>query len=248
MSFTTEARERQDITSIAVPRLSLKPTINRKSVSSTVLARHSTRAFCSKRQVPISVVEDSLRLAQHSPSSTNLQPWRLTLVSGAALRRLSSALTSAFRSGAELQLPAIPAPYQHYRTTLGQHVYGPEGYNIPRGDTAAHMEAVARNFNFYNAPLIGVVTVDAELSDADVLSVGAWLQTLMLLLTEQGLGTQVSVSTVGYSDIIRQELGISGDMKILCTIGIGYEDEGEGINRLKMPRDEWRDSVRYVTE
>lgn len=110
------------------------------------------------------------------------------------------------------------------------------------------MEAVAPNFNFYNAPLIGVVTVDVELSDPDVLSVGAWLLALLLLLTEQSLGTRASVSMAGYSYIIRREIGMPGDMKILCTLGIGYEDEGQGINRPKIPRDEWRDSVRYIID
>lgn len=223
------------------------PTSN--VVAKTVLARHSTRAFCVERQVPLSVLEECLALAQYAPSSTNIQPWRLTIASGEPLRRLSDKLVGAFQSGEPLQLADLPESFHKYRTELGKHVYGPNGYNLSRDDKDGQLAILMQNFRFYNAPYVAVVCIPKYLNHPDLLSVGLYLQTLILLLTEKGLGTQVSVAPTGYPDIIKKELDIKEDeeeLEVLCTLAIGWENESEQINRLKMPREEWKKNVRFV--
>ncbi|EGU87917.1 hypothetical protein FOPG_09414 [Fusarium oxysporum f. sp. conglutinans race 2 54008] len=220
----------------------------RNAVAGTILDRHSTRAFCTGQAVPMSVVEDCFSIAQHAPSSTNIQPWRVTVASGEPLKRLSAALIAAFENKEELKIDAIPESYNHYRSELGHHVYGPNGYNIARGDTEAMTKTLIDNFNFYNAPVVAVISIDKDLKKGDVLSVGIYLQTLLLLLTEKGLGTQVSAAPTGYPDIIKRELGIDENLDILCTVGIGFENKSQHINSLKMPRDDWKQSVRFVME
>lgn len=219
-------------------------------VAKTVLSRHSTRAFCIERKVPISLLEECLSLAQYAPSSTNIQPWRLTIASGAKLRQLSTKLVEAFQAGLPLQIPDLPEAFHKYRSDLGKHVYGPNGYNISREDKAGQIAALLENFRFYNAEYVAVVCVPKSLSHADVLSVGIYVQTLILLLTEKGIGTQASVAPTGYPDVIRRELDIvssdEGELEVLCTLAIGWENESEHINKLKMPREEWRKNVRFV--
>jgi len=225
------------------------PTTN--IVAKTVLARHSTRAFCIERQVPLSVLEECLALAQFAPSSTNIQPWRLTIVSGEALRKLSDQLVGAFRNGEPLQIPDLPESFHKYRTELGRHVYGPDGYNISRDDKEGQMATILQNFRFYNAPFVAIVCIPKSLNHTDVLSVGIYLQTLILLLTEKGLGTQVSAAPAGYPGIIKDELGIGvdgEDLEVLCTLGIGWENESEHINKLKMPRDQWQKNVKFIVD
>jgi nitroreductase len=194
------------------------------------------------------VIEECFSIAQHAPSSTNIQPWRVTLTSGAPLKRLSAALVEAFEKKEELKIDEIPESYNRYRSDLGHHIYGPNGYNIARGDTESMTKTLVDNFKFYNAPIVAVVSIDKELNKGDILSVGIYLQTLLLLLTEKGLGTQVSAAPTGYPDIIRRELGISGNMDILCTVGIGFENKSQHINSLKMPRDDWKENVRIVVD
>lgn len=63
-----------------------------------------------------------------------------------------------------------------------------------------------------------------DLGPPDALSVGMYLQTLLLGLTERGLGTCVEVSVAGYSEILRKELGIAEELQILCGVAIGYAD------------------------
>ena len=61
-----------------------------------ILERHSTRMFLP-RSVPRELVDEALALAQHAPSNSNIQPWRLVFVSGAAGGRLKDALISVSR-------------------------------------------------------------------------------------------------------------------------------------------------------
>ena len=57
--------------------------------------------------------------------------------------------------------------------------------------------AVLRNWEFFRAPLAGIVCMHRDLGPADAVSVGMYLQTLMMVLTACGLGTCVEVSVAG---------------------------------------------------
>lgn len=97
-------------------------------------------------------------------------------------------------------------------------------------------------------PVATVIGIPDNLAKADILSVGLYVQTLVLLTTERGLGTCLQVSTAGYTDVIRRELGILEDTTILCTLAIGYENESQHINVFKMSRDQWKDHVKFVVD
>ena len=47
----------------------------------SITERHSTRMFLS-RPVPRALIDESLALAQHAPSNSNIQPWRLVFAAG----------------------------------------------------------------------------------------------------------------------------------------------------------------------
>jgi nitroreductase len=56
-----------------------------------IIERHSTRMFLPG-PVPRGLVDEALALAQHAPSNSNIQPWRLVFVNGTARNRLKDAL------------------------------------------------------------------------------------------------------------------------------------------------------------
>lgn len=115
-------------------------------------------------------------------------------------------------------------------------MYG-QGLHIARGDRQGREKAVLKNYEFFGAPVVGVVCMDRTLSPVDAISVGVWLQTLILALTEQGVGTCVEVSVASYPDVLRRELGIGDDMLILCGLAIGYPDENNEVNHLTVSRE-----------
>jgi nitroreductase len=197
-----------------------------------ILERHSTRMFLP-RSVPRDLVDEALDLAQHAPSNSNIQPWRLVFASGTARGRLKDALFSVANHEAP-HIPALPEAFEHYRYELGAEVYGSMG--IPIADTARHAAAVMRNFDFFGAPLAGIVGMHRDLGPADAVSVGMYLQTLMLALTARGLGTCVEVSVAGYPDVARTELKIPPELTIICGLAVGYSDPDIPANKLRIGR------------
>jgi nitroreductase len=133
------------------------------------------------------------------------------------------------------KVPELPAAFAHMRRELGGHVYGSMG--IARDDSEARRVAVLRNWEFFRAPVGGVVSMHRDLGLVDSLGVGMFLQTLVLALTARGLGTCVQVSIAGYPEIIREQLPISEEMNILCGLAVGYPDPDFPGNRQPVGRD-----------
>jgi nitroreductase len=82
-----------------------------------------------------------------------------------------------------------------------------------------------------------------DLGPADALSVGMFLQTLLLALTERGLGSCCEVSIAGYPEIIRSQLAIPTELSILCGLAIGYPDPNFPANKLFIARQPFEMNV-----
>jgi len=198
-----------------------------------ITKRHSTRMFLPQ-PVPRALVDESLALAQHAPSNSNIQPWHMVFASGPPRERLVAALLDAARRGPP-NIPPLPESFQHFRRELGAQVYGALG--ITPDDTAKHAAAVLRNWEFFRAPLIGIVCMHRDLGRADALSVGMYLQTLLLAFTERGLGTCIEVSVAGYPQIVRVQLAVPAELLILCGLAVGYPDPDFPANDLHVSRE-----------
>jgi nitroreductase len=73
-----------------------------------------------------------------------------------------------------------------------------------------------------------------------------YLQTLLLALTERGLGTCVEVSVTGYPEIVRAQLAIPAELSILCGLAIGYPDPDFPANRLQTSRQSIEKNVVFL--
>ena len=208
-----------------------------------VHARRSSRLFHPDRDVPRGHVLEALELARRAPSNSNTQPWHLVLASGAARERLVDALVSEARVRAPAEQP-LPAEFAGAREDLGEQLYGSLG--IARDDAVGRRRAVELNWRFYNAPLAGIVCMHRELGHGDSLGVGMFLQTLVLALTERGLGTCVQVSIAAYPEILRAQLGIPDDLIVLCGLAIGYPDPAFAGNSLFTPRNPVEANVVFL--
>src|SRR5262249_45198160 len=204
--------------------------------------RHSTRMFLSQ-PVPPELVNEALALAQLAPSNSNIQPWHLLLVSGPARDRLVAAMVDEAKRRPP-NIPALPESFRHYRSELGAQVYGAMG--IGRDDKVQHDAAVMRNWEFFRAPLAGIVCMHRDLGPADALSVGMFLQTLLLALTERGLGSCVEVSVAGYPEIVRSQLAIPTELSILCGVAVGYPDPNFPANKLRIARNPIDMNVAFI--
>jgi nitroreductase len=199
-----------------------------------ITQRRSIRMFLPDRPVPRELVHESLELAIRAPSNSNVQPWHVFFASGAARERLVAALLEAATAGPP-KVPPLPEDFVHYRSDTGKVVYGSMG--IARDDQAGRRTAVLRNWEFFRAPLAGVVCMHHELGLIDSLGVGMFLQNLMLALTARGLGSCVQVSIAGYPDVIREQLKIPAELTILCGLAVGYADPDFPANQIRLGRE-----------
>lgn len=210
--------------------------------------RHSSRWF-KPMPVPISVLQTALSLASHAPSNSNIQPWRLFVVTGAALSDLKTALLSTASADAAPAIPPLPAKFQHFRSDLGRQVYG-DGWGVPRDDAEGRRAAVLRNFQFFGAPVAVLACIDRRLSKPDVVSLGMYLQTFLLGLTEHGVASGVEVSVTGYPEVIRRSLEgrvhIPEELDIVVGVAVGYEDESLPVNKIRTRRVPIEDTVTFV--
>jgi len=195
--------------------------------------RRSIRRFLA-RPVPPALLEEALAIAQRAPSNSNVQPWRLIVASGARRDSLSRALRIAAKRDPFPNIPPLAREYQHWRSELGEIVFGALG--IARDDQKARRKALLRNYDFFDAPVVGILCMPESLGVADAVSVGIYLQTLMLSLTARGLGSCAQVALAGYPEVLRFELKIPSELLIICGLAIGYADPEFPANHLYTPR------------
>jgi nitroreductase len=212
-------------------------------LADVVRERRSTRLFLRDKPVPRELLDEALSLAMRAPSNSNVQPWRLLVASGPRRDRLVEALLEA----ASVELPVttgLPEAFLPLRQELGALVYGSMG--IARHDVEARRLAQLRNWEFFRAPVGAVVCMHRDLGLVDSLGVGMFLQTLLLALTERGLGTCVQVSIAAYPEILRAELEIPDELTVLCGLAIGYPDPAFPGNSLAVPRNPVETNVVFL--
>ncbi len=205
--------------------------------------RRSTRMFLRDKPVPPDLVSEALALAMRAPSNSNIQPWHLVLASGPARDRLVEGLLEVAAVESP-RVPVLPDSFAHMRRDLGALVYGSMG--ISRHDSERRRIAVLRNWEFFRAPLAGIVCMHRDLDYVDALGVGAFVQTLLLALTARGLGTCVQVSIAGYPEVVRDQLNIGEEMRILCGLAIGYPDPAFPGNAIRVPRNPVEANVVFI--
>lgn len=126
------------------------PALLRPKIRAQLRHKAATiRARLPPHPVPQFILEEVLTLAQHGPSNSNIQPWRMHIVTGAALKRLSEELLKTVKSGAKAVTVPLREEYRHYRSELGHQLYGPEGYNVSWTDNDASAKAQQRNYSFF---------------------------------------------------------------------------------------------------
>ena len=202
--------------------------------------RRSIRAY-KPDAVPHEVLREIVELGRHAPSGSNIQPWRVHVLTGSALARLGGAMQRAFLDDEpghhrdyEYYTDPIVEPYLARRRQCGWGLYGTLGSG--RGDHDKSRAYRATNYNFFGAPAGLVFTIDRKLEKGSWLDYGMFLQTLMLAARARGLHTCPEASIASYPDIVRRELGLSADWVVICGMAMGYADPQAVVNTFQPPR------------
>ena len=212
-------------------------------LSRVIKQRRSTRMFLRDKPVPRELLDEALALAMRAPSNSNIQPWRLFLAEGPRRDGLVEALLERASAGFPATV-GLPESFAPLRRELGALVYGSRG--VARHAVEARRIAQLRNWEFFRAPVAGVVCMHRDLGLVDSLGVGMFLQTLVLALTEHGLGTCVQVSIAHYPDVLHEQLDIPDDLRVLCGLAVGYADPDFAANQLRVPRNPVEKNVVFL--
>lgn len=221
----------------------------RMNVSEAVASRRSIRAF-TDQPVDRGVLERVLEKAQRAPSGGNTQPWHGLVLTGAPLQRLIARIAEEFPKGRAAHAPEyhvyppeLDGPYEVRRRRVGEDMYG--ALQIPREDKAARLMWFARNFQAFGAPVLMLVHTPKYMGPPQWSDIGGWLQTIMLLLREEGLDTCPQEAWAVYSEQIREVVDIPADHTFFCGLSIGYRDPDAPVNAFPVARAPLDESVRW---
>ena len=217
-------------------------------------ARHSVRAF-TRQEVPRELLLDLLDQARRAPSGGNLQPWKLYVLAGPARERLTGAIREKIAQnaavaltgeGAEYQIypPDLPEPYAARRARVGIQLY--ESVRIGRGERAARLQQLARNYEFFGASVGMIVTVERCMQPGQYTDLGLFMQSLALLAVEHGLGTCMQESWANWPVTIRALLGVPETELVFCGISLGYPDGAHPINAYRTERADFAEFGRLL--
>lgn len=202
--------------------------------------RRSIRAY-KPDAVPPAVLRDIVELGRHAPSGSNIQPWRVHVLTGATLARVGSAIRSAFlndepghKRDYDYYTDPVFEPYLARRRACGWGLYGTLG--IGKGDHEKSKAFRASNYVFFGAPAGLVFTIDRKLEKGSWLDYGMFLQTLMLAARARGLHTCAEASIASYPDVVRRELGLGHEWVVVCGMALGYADSDAVVNTFQPAR------------
>jgi nitroreductase len=240
----TLAAERQVADPLATPESEI--------VDRAIVSRRSLRGFLPK-PVPRATVEELLRVAARAPSGTNMQPWQVRVLTGAAKERLSKAILEAHFSNPKAhgrEFKYYPdeffEPYLSRRRKVGWDLYALCG--IKKGDAEGMHRQSGRNYVFFDAPVGMIFTIDRRLEIGSWLDYGMFLQNIMVAARGRGLDTCPQVAFASYHKVIRQVLGIPDSDVVMCGLSLGYADPARPENALVTERAPLADWVRFDSE
>ena len=201
---------------------------NLNPVEGAVSQRRSLRGFLPT-PVPVETVRRILTIAERAPSGTNMQPWQGHVLTGAALKRVTSGLMAAANDPDavhESEFPYYPPqffePYRSRRRKVGWDLYGLLG--IEKGDFARTKAQHDRNLVFFDAPVGIFFTIHRDLRIGSWLDFGMFLQNVMILARSHGLETCPQAAFSSFHNAIRNLVEIGDDYIVVCGMAMGFAD------------------------
>jgi nitroreductase len=207
-------------------------------VTEAVRRRISVRAFKPDR-VPGPVIREILEAAQRAPSGGNLQPWRVYALAGAKLQEFKTLAAARLPSAETPEYKVYPAnlwePFRTRRYQCGEDLYATIG--IERADKQGRLAQLAKNANFFGAPVGLFFCIDRNLGPPQWADLGMYMQTVMLLAVERGLDTCPQEFWAMLPRTIGEFLNLPADHMIFSGMAMGYRDDSHPINGLRTRRD-----------
>ena len=222
------------------------------AVDAAITSRRSIRAFLPT-PVPRETVEAILEVAARAPSGTNTQPWKVTVLTGAALQELSRRVRAAFDNPEERarhseEYAYYPtqwqSPYIDRRRKVGWDLYSLLG--IGKTDKQRMHEQHGRNYAFFDAPVGLIFTIDRVMQKGSWLDYGMFLQNVMVAARARGLDTCPQAAFTQFHRVIEDCLKLPAEEMVVCGMSLGHADPDAIENTLVTQREPVSEFARFV--
>ena len=219
----------------------MNETVN--EIDAVLKSRRSIRAFLPT-PVAREEIEAILEAASRAPSGTNTQPWKVYVVTGEALERLSQALLAAYDDPQRDSLYQEDyryyprqwvSPYIDRRRKIGWDLYGLLG--IAKGEKDKMHAQHARNYAFFGAPVGLFFTIDRILERGSWLDYGMFLEAVMISARGRGLDTCPQAAFVPFHRVIASHFGLPDEEQLVCGMSLGWADQEALVNQLTTGRE-----------
>ena len=218
-------------------------------VKDAIISRRSIRQFTSE---PISneVITDILEVAARAPSGTNIQPWKVHVLTGSMKDEVCATASKSFldpnknnKNDRLHYMEKFRDPYITRRRKVGWDLYAL--LDIKKGDYEKTKSFHVKNFSFFGAPLGLIFTIEKDLGWMSWLDYGMFLQNICIAARAYGLHTCAQASWSGVHEDISPLLKISENHLIHCGMSIGMEDKQAVVNKLRTDRADLDDFVTF---
>lgn len=217
-----------------------------ETVDEAIVSRRSVRAFLPT-PVDENTIREILQIAARAPSGTNMQPWKVYVVTGDTRREISEAiLNSGVRAEKAVwdEYKYYPdqffEPYLQRRRENGFGLYSALG--IGRREVERMRAQHDRNFIFFDAPVGMIFTIDRRLNMGSWVDYGMFLQNIMIAARARGLHTCPQAAFAPYHRQIRPILDIPDEEIVVCGMALGHEDTSKPESTFRTeraPLEEW---------
>ena len=222
-------------------------------VDAAIVSRKSVRAFLPTPVDPAEIAA-ILQVAARAPSGTNTQPWKVRVLTGAARQRLVDAVMTVWQSPEQLsqhheEYRYYPqqwvSPYIDRRRKVGWDLYNLLG--IAKQDKPQMHAQHGRNFQFFDAPVGLMFSIDRVMERGSWLDHGMFIQNIMIAARGRGLDTCAQAAWTQFHRIIAQQLDFGSDEMLVCGMALGYSDPSKIENSLVTERAAVNDFVRFFS-
>jgi nitroreductase len=218
------------------------------SVTEALHARISTRSFLPD-PVAKDLLHEILDTARWSPSGGNVQPWKVIAVTGQARLDVIDAAQAALAAnpqgdaGIPIYPPNLWEPFRTRRFQVGEDMYATMG--IAREDKPARFAHVARNFEFFGAPVGLFFVIDKGMGFGQWAHLGMFMQSVALAAIERGVASCFQEAWAQVRVGLGEHFGLPQNELVYCGMALGFADPEAPVNSLRSRREEVADFATF---
>ena len=215
----------------------------------TNIKRRSIRDY-TKQEVSEEIIQEILKEALEAPSSSNTQPFKVVVATGAILEDIGKELTSKYKETIKLSKKNIFAklysaykynlkPNKIYQTIQGKYfgVYQERRVKtavglykvlgIKKDDRKKRNEEMTKNFSFFGAPAAIWIFANPKMKYTALVDTGLFMQNLMLSATSKGLGTCPQGALNLWRAPVDKHFSVPKGYELVCGLSLGYPSDAK---------------------